>query len=46
LFSAQGAFLLAIYTRLEEGLEVATAGYPMGTDALTAPGYLHQVTPM
>ena len=32
-------------TRLEEGLEVATAGYPMGTDALTAPGYLHQVTP-
>jgi S1-C subfamily serine protease len=32
-------------TYLEEGLEVATAGYPMGTDALTAPGYLHQVTP-
>ena len=32
-------------TRLEEGLEVATAGYPMGTDALMAPGYLHQVTP-
>lgn len=32
-------------TLLEEGLEVATAGYPMGTDALTAPGYLHQVTP-
>lgn len=32
-------------TRLEEGLEVATAGYPMGTDALTAPGYLHQMTP-
>ena len=32
-------------TQLEEGLEVATAGYPMGTDALAAPGYLHQVTP-
>jgi len=30
---------------LEEGLEVATAGFPMGEDALTAPGYLHQLTP-
>lgn len=30
---------------LKEGIEVATAGYPMGTDALTAPGYLHQITP-
>lgn len=28
-----------------EGTELATAGYPMGTDALTAPGYVHQITP-
>lgn len=32
-------------TCLREGLEVATAGFPMGTDALTAPGWLHQMTP-
>jgi len=30
---------------ISEGAEVATAGFPMGTDALTAPGYLHQITP-
>lgn len=30
---------------LEEGRLVATAGFPMGTDALVAPGYLHQMTP-
>lgn len=30
---------------LEEGREVATAGFPMGTAALMAPGYLHQITP-
>lgn len=30
---------------VEEGTEVATAGFPMGTDALTAPGWIHQVTP-
>jgi len=29
-----------------EGMEIATAGYPMGTDALTAPGWLHQIGPM
>jgi S1-C subfamily serine protease len=28
-----------------EGTELATAGFPMGTDALMAPGYVHQVTP-
>lgn len=28
-----------------EGLEIATAGFPMGTDALRAPGWLHQITP-
>lgn len=28
-----------------EGTELATAGFPMGTDALVAPGYVHQVTP-
>lgn len=32
-------------TRLEEGMEIATAGFPMGTVALTAPGWLHQITP-
>ncbi len=30
---------------VEEGVELATAGFPMGTDALTAPGWLHQLTP-
>ena len=30
---------------LVEGCELATAGFPMGTDALTAPGYVHQVCP-
>ena len=30
---------------IKEGREVATAGFPMGTDTLTAPGYLHQITP-
>lgn len=29
----------------QEGTELATAGFPMGTDALTAPGWLHQITP-
>jgi hypothetical protein len=28
-----------------EGQEIATAGFPMGTHTLTAPGYLHQITP-
>jgi len=32
-------------TLLKEGIEVATAGFPMGRDALTAPGWLHQITP-
>ncbi len=32
-------------TLLEEGLEVATAGWSMGTDALMAPGWLNQLTP-
>lgn len=36
---------LDVSTPLEEGLQVATAGFPMGTDALTAPGWLHQLTP-
>jgi S1-C subfamily serine protease len=30
---------------IDEGTEVATAGFPMGTDALLAPGWIHQVTP-
>ncbi len=32
-------------TRIQEGMDVATVGFPMGTDALTAPGWLHQITP-
>ena len=31
---------------LEEGRRVATAGWPLGTSALTAPGYLHQLVPI
>jgi hypothetical protein len=30
---------------LSEGTPVATAGFPMGSDALTAPGRLHQLCP-
>lgn len=30
---------------LQEGMELATAGFPMGRDSLTAPGYLHQIGP-
>lgn len=30
---------------IEPGTRLATAGFPMGTDALCAPGYLHQMTP-
>jgi S1-C subfamily serine protease len=30
---------------LQEGTELATAGFPMGTDALVAPGWLHQISP-
>jgi hypothetical protein len=29
----------------DEGTEVATAGYPMGTGLLRIPGYIHQATP-
>jgi hypothetical protein len=31
--------------KLIEGLEVGTIGYPMGTDALRAPGWVHQFGP-
>src|ERR1700686_3832045 len=30
---------------LREGIEVATIGFPMGVDALSAPGWLHQFGP-
>ena len=30
---------------IKEGRDVATAGFPMGTETLTAPGYLHQFSP-
>lgn len=32
-------------TEVFEGMQVGTAGFPMGVDALTAPGWLHQLTP-
>jgi len=32
-------------TSLAEGQEVATAGFSMGTRALVAPGWLHQISP-
>src|SRR5262249_48268218 len=31
--------------RYEEGEPIATAGFPMGTDQLRAPGWLHQLSP-
>lgn len=31
--------------QIKEGREVTTAGFPMGTETLMAPGYLHQLTP-
>lgn len=31
--------------QLEEGEEVAIVGFPMGTDTLQAPGWLHQIGP-
>jgi hypothetical protein len=30
---------------IKEGREIAVAGFPMGTETLMAPGYLHQLTP-
>jgi len=32
-------------TLIEEGMEVATAGFPMGEDILTAPGHLDRIGP-
>jgi hypothetical protein len=37
--------LLTSTGALREGVEVATVGFPMGTEALTAPGWLHQHGP-
>jgi len=37
--------LLSDTDMLREGVEVATVGYPMGTDALSAPGWVHQCGP-
>jgi hypothetical protein len=37
--------VLATTDALREGTEVATVGFPMGTEALTAPGWLHQLGP-
>jgi hypothetical protein len=33
------------HSDIVEGREIATAGFPMGTHTLMAPGYLHQITP-
>lgn len=43
----KGLPALSVESSLEikEGMEVGTAGFPMGTDALVAPGWLHQITP-
>jgi S1-C subfamily serine protease len=32
-------------TEIREGMPVATAGFPMGSELLTAPGWLHQIAP-
>lgn len=37
--------LCSLETYYEEGLPVATAGFPMGTDQLMAPGWLNQLSP-
>jgi Trypsin-like peptidase domain len=37
--------LLGDTSVLQVGVEVATVGFPMGTRALTAPGWLHQLSP-
>lgn len=44
---ARGLPVVKIDSRsvIDEGTEIATAGFPMGTDALMAPGWIHQVTP-
>ncbi len=39
------ALVLDTQTRLYEGSDVCTAGFPMGTSALTAPGWVQQMTP-
>lgn len=33
------------HLEIYEGMTVATAGFPMGSEMLTAPGWLHQITP-
>jgi hypothetical protein len=37
--------IIADASSVREGTRIATAGFPMGTDALCAPGYPHQLTP-
>lgn len=39
------ALKIAEKLNLEEGDEVMLSGFPMGTDTLRAPGWLHQLTP-
>lgn len=39
------ALRVAESPRFEPGFQVATAGFTMGTDALRAPGWIHQLTP-
>ena len=39
------ALKIAEKLELEEGDEIMMAGFPMGTDTLRAPGWLHQLTP-
>jgi S1-C subfamily serine protease len=44
---ARGLPVVKIDSRsvIDEGTEIATAGFPMGLDALMAPGWIHQLTP-
>jgi S1-C subfamily serine protease len=37
--------LLADHSAIEVGAEVGTLGYPMGREALIAPGWVHQIGP-
>lgn len=39
------AIELATDSRIEEGMELATSGFPMGSDALAPGGYLSQISP-
>lgn len=39
------AVTIADSLQVSEGMTIATAGFPLGSELLTAPGWLHQLTP-